>query len=68
MNLALMLAQLNLNTNSLISALIVLVIAIILFVALWNLVVPFLGRFANTVLAIAVIILILIIARIFGLV
>lgn len=59
-------AALDLSANNLLTALIVLVIAIILFVALWGLVKPYLGQFANLVGAIIVIIVLLIIARIFG--
>lgn len=60
------LAILDLSVNNLITALLVLVIAIILFVALWKLVAPYLGQFANLVGALIVIIVLLIIAAIFG--
>lgn len=59
-------AVLDLSVNNLIVALLVLVIAIILFVALWKLVAPYLGQFANLVMALAIIIVILVIAHIFG--
>jgi len=61
-----MLAVLDLSVNNLIVALLILVIAIILFVALWKLVAPYLGQFANLVMALMIIIVILVIARIFG--
>lgn len=61
-----MLAAIDLSVNNLLAALVILVVAIILFVALWRVVAPYLGQFSGLVMAIAIIILILIIARIFG--
>lgn len=68
MSLIPMLAVLDLSVNNLIVALLVLVIAIILFVALWKLVAPYLGQFANLVMALVIIIVLLVIAHIFGIV
>lgn len=60
------LAVLDLSVHNLVVALIVLIVAIILFVALWKIVAPYLGQFSNLVMALVIIILILIIAGIFG--
>ncbi len=56
-------ATLNTSVEAWIMALIVLIIGVILFSAAWPLLKPFLGAFANLVLAFIVIILILVIAH-----
>lgn len=66
MDSQLVLAALDLSVNNLLGALFVLIIAIILFVALWKVVAPYLGQFANLVMALIIIIVLLIIARILG--
>lgn len=60
------LAVLDLSVSHLVTALIILVIGIIIFVAVWNLIKGYLGQFAGLVMAFAIIILILIIAGVFG--
>lgn len=62
------LAALDLSVNNLVVALLVLVIAIILFVALWKVVAPYLGQFANLVMALVIIIVLLFIAHILGII
>jgi hypothetical protein len=57
---------LNLSVENWIVALIVLVIIIVLFVAIWPLVSPFFGKFANVVLAFIAIIVLLFIAHVLG--
>ncbi len=57
---------LNLSVDNLLAGLVVLIIAIVLFVACWGLVKPFLGQFANLVLALFVVIVILVIAKFLG--
>lgn len=68
LTLATTLAAFNFSVDNLIRALIVLVIAILLFVALWRLIAPHLGEFANIVMVVAIIVVALLVLQIFGVV
>ena len=60
------LAVLDLSVHNVVVSLIVLIVFILLFVAVWKLIAPYLGQFANLVMVLCIIVVILIVAGIFG--